>query len=98
MRAESFGITIGVIAYFFLVVMLITSFNRFSQLISISLWSIIHTIGGYWILIVFSNSMVGRVLGGKIGYLPFAILVLSVWLIRLLSWKKRRAIKTKSEV
>lgn len=80
---------LGGIAYFFIGLMFYTSFEKFSNLFSQRNWNRIHTIGGYWILIVFSNSIIGRVVGGKMAYLPLAILVLSVWILRLFKLRKK---------
>lgn len=82
-------LVLGGLAYLFLVLMFLTSFNRISQLISKANWNRLHTLGGYWILIVYSNSILGRVVNGQIGYLPLGILVLSVWLLRILTWSRR---------
>ena len=83
-------LTLGGLAYVFIVLMLLTSFKVFSTLISKSVWNTLHTIGGYWILIVFSNSMIGRMIGGKYEYLPFVILLAAVWLVRLIAIVKRK--------
>ncbi len=76
---------LGGLAYLFLVLMLLTSFERFSKFVSRNTWKNIHLYGGYWILIVFSNSIYGRVIAGQMAYLPLAILLTFVWLIRILS-------------
>ena len=83
-------LALGGLAYVFIVLMLLTSFKVFSNLISKSVWNTLHTIGGYWILIVFSNSMIGRMIGGKYEYLPFVILLAAVWLVRLIAIVKRK--------
>lgn len=85
-------LTLGGMAYVFLLLMLITSFDVFSKQLSNSNWNRLHTIGGYWILIVFSNSFLGSVIAGKFAYFPLAILVLAVWGIRFLSWRKKKTI------
>jgi len=86
-------VALGGLAYLFIVLMLLTSFETFSRLISRSTWQRLHTIGGYWILIVFSNSMLGRVIAGQIEYLPFGILVIFIWLSRILTLRKGRSLK-----
>jgi len=83
-------IALGGLAYLFLVLMLITSFDRYAKLLSKKNWILLHTIGGYWILLVFSNSIIGRVVGGQMAYLPFGILVLVVWLVRVMAWRRKR--------
>jgi len=82
-------ISLGGLAYFFTVLMLLTSFSFFSNLISSSQWNLLHRMGGYWILIVFSNSILGRIYSGNIEYLPLGILVISVLIFRLVAWNKK---------
>ncbi len=80
---------LGGLAYVFLILMLFTSFKTFSNLISKRSWKLLHTIGGYWILIVLSNSIFGRIVSGKIEYLPFGILLFAVWGFRLIAWRRK---------
>jgi len=86
---SAFEIALGGLAYLFLTLMLLTSFERCSKLIARTSWERLHKIGGYWILIVFTNSMVGRVITGKMEYLPFGILVLGLWLLRFITWRRK---------
>jgi len=79
----------GGLAYVFLVLMLLTSFSPFKRMISMTNWNRLHKIGSYWILIVFSFSMIGRMVFGKLEYIPFAFLIIVVWLVRLLAWRNR---------
>jgi len=83
-------VALGGLAYLFTVLMLLTSFDKFSKAISIKNWKRLHTIGGYWIFIVFSNSIFGRVIEGQLSYLPLAILVLSIWILRALAWMRNK--------
>ncbi len=83
-------ISLGGLAYVFTILMLMTSFDRGRKRLSMTQWNSLHTIGGYWILIVFSNSIIGRVLAGKIEYLPLAIIIMTVWCMRFISWRKNR--------
>ncbi len=82
-------LVLGGMAYVFLVLMLLTSFDIFANLISKSNWSRLHSIGGYWILIVFSNGIFGRIASGQTEYFSFGIVLVTVWGVRLLVWKKR---------
>ncbi len=50
----------GGFAYLFLSLMLVTSFPRFSKYLSHQQWKLLHSIGGYWILFIFSTSYVRR--------------------------------------
>lgn len=82
-------LSLGGLAYVFLSLMLLTSFGKSSNLLSRKNWTRLHTIGGYWILIVFSNSMLGRLFDGKLAYIPLGLLVASTWLLRFTSLKSR---------
>ena len=81
-------LTLGGLAYLFIIVMLLTSFEMFSKFLSKKNWKRLHTIGGYWILIVFSNSILGRVFEWKLAHIPFALLILGTWTFRFLAWRK----------
>lgn len=76
-------LALGGLAYAFLVTMLLTSFAPFSKLLSTKHWIWLHTIGGYWILIVFSNSIFSRIMAGNFEYLPFVVLLVCTWAFRL---------------
>lgn len=78
----------GGIAYFFLVLMLLTSFNTFSKYLSPLQWKWLHTIGGYWIWGIFLSTYSKRVMKGEYDILPFVIvlaLVLGLRIYRLFS-------------
>lgn len=84
------SLALGGLAYLFLVLMLLTSFEKFASLLSKSNWNRLHTIGGYWILAVFSFSILARVFLGQVDYLPLGILVVATWIVRLVSWRKKK--------
>lgn len=73
----------GIITYLFIALMLLTSFSIFSKKITPKQWSIIHTIGGYLILFIFTISYSSRVQSGKLFYFPLFIIAISVWFLRL---------------
>lgn len=83
-------LALGGLAYVFIVLMLLTSFDQVSKMISKSVWTTLHTLGGYWILIVFSNSIIGRAISGNYEYIPLAILLIIVWLVRLIALVRKR--------
>ena len=89
-------IGLGGFAYLTILAMLLTSFDRFSGLISRAHWQRLHKYGGYWILIVFSNSIFTRVILGQWVYVPFAFLLLFVWIIRIVARTKNRSLRTKA--
>lgn len=87
-----YELVLGGLAYMFVVLMLLTSFEFFSKRISHTSWQWLHKLGGYWILIVFSNSIISRVVFGQFQYLPLAVLIVGVWVIRFLGWRTKRVI------
>ena len=72
----------GGIAYFFVCIMLITSFEKPKAWISSSSWKWIHTIGGYWIWSIFMTTYWKRTDSESIHWIPVLIL-LSVIAIRV---------------
>ena len=52
-QAAASSIIGGGIAYFFVLAMLLTSFDKFAVLLKKGHWKILHTAGGYWIWVVF---------------------------------------------
>jgi len=84
---STLSLALGGLAYLFLVLMLLTSFEKFATLLSKQNWNRLHTIGGYWILVVFSFSILARVFLGQVDYIPLGILVVSTWLLRFITWR-----------
>jgi len=84
-----YEVLLGGLAYVFIVLMLLTSFPKFSKLISKSAWNRLHTIGGYWILIVFTNGILGRIYFGEIEYLPLGVIIICVWILRFLAFRRK---------
>lgn len=74
----------GGVAYLFVVLMLLTSFEPFSKHLSPKGWKSLHTVGGWWIWAIFASSYGKRVVEEP-AYLPFAALVLAVAVLRLVS-------------
>jgi methionine sulfoxide reductase heme-binding subunit len=83
-RAATTSLLAGGMAYLFLILMLLTSFKRFSKLLSKKQWILLHTIGGYWIWGIFFSSYIKGVMRAEYWDLPFLILLISVFSIRLL--------------
>ena len=81
--ADTFSLLGGGIAYLFIILMLLTSFSFFKNMISMKNWKRLHTLGGYWIWTVFLTSYFGRVMNEEWFYLPFLILLITVFLMRL---------------
>lgn len=86
-RAKTISLIGGGMAYFFLIMMLLTSFERFSKYLSKRQWKILHTVGGYWILYIFLRSYWKRALT-EYEYYPLAIMLVLVVVVRL--WPKKK--------
>jgi len=86
-KAKTISLIGGGLAYFFLIMMLLTSFKIFSKYLSKRQWKLMHTIGGYWILYIFLRSYWIRALT-EYEYYPFAIMLVLVIIVRLLPKKK----------
>jgi sulfoxide reductase heme-binding subunit YedZ len=64
----------GGLAYVFIAAMTATSFDRTTQMIGPRAWKILHTVGSYYIWLIFANSYIGRALAMP-EYIPAAALV-----------------------
>ncbi|MFT5168880.1 MAG: sulfoxide reductase heme-binding subunit YedZ [Saprospiraceae bacterium] len=84
-KAATFSLIAGGMAYLFLVLMLLTSFERFSKLLSRKQWSLLHTIGGYWILAIFFSSYFKGVMRAEYWDLVFLVILILVLVFR--AWK-----------
>lgn len=71
----------GGIAYFFVVTMLLTSFETFSSHLSKFQWKFLHTFGGYWIWAIFMTSYYKRALTEPLHWIFVAVL-LSVLILK----------------
>ncbi len=81
--AKTTSLFAGGMAYLFVVLMLLTSFERFSKYLSKKSWKLLHTVGGWWIWAIFASSYFKRVLHGEMEYLPWSLLVLAVGVLRV---------------
>jgi methionine sulfoxide reductase heme-binding subunit len=88
--AARFSLFAGGMAYVFIILMLLTSFDTFSQLISKTAWQWLHLIGGHWIWLVFMSSYWKRVLRGELAFLPLALLLVLVMILRVWAKLKKR--------
>lgn len=75
----------GSIAYLFILIMAITSFDSYRKIVSSKNWNRIHIIGSYYIWIVFAQSYVPRMINIGGIYIPISILLIFVFLLRI--WK-----------
>ncbi|MGB1241610.1 MAG: hypothetical protein ACPG49_03760 [Chitinophagales bacterium] len=54
------SIAAGSMAYLFIVLMLLTSFPKFSKYLTTFQWKTLHTVGGYWVWVIFMSSYLKR--------------------------------------
>ena len=64
----------GGLAYVFIAAMAATSFDRTAESIGPRAWKILHTVGSYYIWLIFANSYIGRALAMP-EYIPAAAIV-----------------------
>lgn len=76
-----FTLIAGGLAYLFILLMLITSFDAIKHRIKSGVWKFIHIIGSYYLLISFANSYFPRAIE-QINYLPFALMISLVLLLK----------------
>ncbi len=79
----------GGLAYFFAIAMLITSFERFKTRLTRNQWKWLHTIGGYWIWMIFLSTYSKRLLNDGMAFAPFVVILAIVLLLRIANaaWK-----------
>jgi len=81
----------GGIAYLFVVAMMLTSTEAAMRRMGRA-WSRLHTIGGWYLLLLFTRSYLLRVLDGKTAYVPLLALMAGVVLLRIAAALRRRAV------
>ena len=87
--AKNTSLFAGGMAYLFVVLMLLTSFERFSRYLSKKQWKLLHTVGGWWIWAIFASSYFKRVLHGEMEYIPWAALVVVIGVLRVVALRKK---------
>ena len=81
----------GVLAYIFLALMTITSFKRFRKMLSPRSWKRLHKTGIYLLWINFLDIYIESYLfDQKMYYLAMALILLSLWGLRIIAWKHKR--------
>jgi hypothetical protein len=73
----------GGMAYLFTVLMLFTSFDAFSKYLSKKQWKWLHTIGGYWILLIFLSTYLKKVKNVGVEFIPFVLILILTLLLRI---------------
>lgn len=79
----------GGFAYALIIAMTATSFNSTAMMIGPRAWKILHTLGAWYIWVVFFQSFAKRSVGDPF-YIPFALIVAAALVIRLLPAIRRR--------
>lgn len=84
LAAEANAITwiFGGLAYVFIALMTATSFDSTARLISPRAWSTLHTVGSYYIWLIFANSYLSRAAIIP-AYIPVAALVVFILCLRI---------------
>lgn len=72
----------GSLAYVFTILMALTSFDSTAQLISPRVWSALHTVGSYYIWLIFASYYFSRAVIIP-AYIPVAALVAFILILRL---------------
>jgi len=85
--AASTSLMAGGMAYLFVFLMLLTSFEAFSKYLSRKNWKLLHTIGGYWIWMIFMSTYFKKVKNVGVEFLPFVLLLVIVLLVRIFKKK-----------
>ena len=81
-KAATISLIGGGMAYFFVVVMLLTSFSFFRKRLPGKSWFWFHTLGGYWIWFIFIRSYGRSVIRGESLLLPVLLLLVLVFVFR----------------
>jgi len=81
--ADSFALFAGGGAYFFVVLMLLTSFEPFKGMLSKTNWKRLHTFGGWWIWVIFMSSYWKRVFAEEYGFIILGVLLVFVGIGRV---------------
>ena len=72
---------VGAMAYVFVIAMLVTSFPTLANRLSAKAWKRLHSVGGYWIAIVFTVSYGGRAVADPFFWPQAAMLVVG-WILK----------------
>jgi DMSO/TMAO reductase YedYZ heme-binding membrane subunit len=75
----------GGLAYMFILLMTLTSFDRTMALIGRNIWISLHTIGMWYIWLSFSLNFGKRIPGNSLYLIPVSLIVLAM-VIRLVAW------------
>lgn len=80
--AKSSSLLGGGIAYVFLTLMLLTSFDHFAKYLSKKQWKMLHTWGGYWIWAIFMSTYYKRAVTEPWHWI-FVVILMAVLFLRI---------------
>jgi DMSO/TMAO reductase YedYZ heme-binding membrane subunit len=97
LAAEANAITwiFGGLAYGFIALMTLTSFDSTARMISPRAWSILHTTGAYYVWLIFANSYLSRA-AVMPSYIPVAALVVFILGLRVAARISKSRSRTQS--
>ena len=79
----------GSLAYLFIAAMVATSFDRTTVLLGQRRWQLLHTVGIYYLFLIFLFSYGGRAVV-SIYHVPLAVLLVAAITLRLIASRKRK--------
>ena len=82
---------LGGLAYALIAAMTATSFDRTARMVGPKAWKLLHTIGAYYIWLVFANSYISRAVQMPEYIVPAAAVVAAL-AVRIVAWQRRRRI------
>lgn len=81
----------GVLAYAFIGAMALTSFDRTAAWLGPKRWRVLHTVGGYYVWVVFARAYITRAVE-DVYFVPFALALVGVLGLRIAA-RRRRAVR-----
>lgn len=96
--AKKTSLIAGGLAYAFIVLMLLTSFQSISKYLTKMQWRLLHTMGGYWIWMIFFNSYFRGVLRKEYWDLVFLTLLVAVLGFRIFAFYQTKSIQTRKKL
>jgi DMSO/TMAO reductase YedYZ heme-binding membrane subunit len=83
-------------AYLMLVALAATSNAAAVRRLGGRAWLRLHRVGVHWLWFVFTTSYAGRVVGGRLAFVPLLALALAGYGLRVAAWRARRASRSRA--
>jgi DMSO/TMAO reductase YedYZ heme-binding membrane subunit len=77
----------GTIGYLFILAMTVTSFDRTAAWLGRRAWNVLHTVGAFYIWVIFLVSFLSRALRMPGYWLPAALVVFAM-VLRVVAWRR----------